>query len=40
MKRLLLVMGSIGCGKSEEENAGALERLGAMIERTESSCCK
>ena len=38
MKRLLgllLVMGMVGCGPSEEESAAALEKLGATIERNE-----
>ena len=38
MKRLLgllLVIGMVGCGASEEESAAALEKLGATIERNE-----
>ena len=33
MKRLLLVVGMVGCGPSEEESAAALEMLGATTAR-------
>ena len=39
MKRLLgllLVMGIVGCGPTEEESVAALEKLGALIKRNDN----